>query len=344
MTTSLKTWLALLLLISATSAACAAQSGNIDAIDIGSFMILGKDVRLDGQPVTYVATSPNMKPFKNDPNGDYETGQMYVDYVKLSHPSFPIPMLMWHGGGLDGQTWETKPDGTPGWNTFFLRAGFDVYVSDAVERGKSTWSKFPEIYKTPPIFRTKKEAWELFRIGPSYGDGREPVAYRNTQFPVDSFRQFAAESTPRWLTNDAPTQEAYDKEVQKLCPCVLVAHSQGASFALMAAQHAPEKIKAVVLVEASSAPSTQGVDFARLHKIPYLFLWGDHIDDSPLWPGFQRKARAYFDALQKSGVAARWVSLPDIGIHGNSHMIMMDRNSDQIAQIVLDWLKRQSLD
>ena len=38
------------------------------------------------------------------------------------------------GGGLSGVTWETKPDGNPGWQQFFLKAGHDVYVSDAVER------------------------------------------------------------------------------------------------------------------------------------------------------------------------------------------------------------------
>jgi pimeloyl-ACP methyl ester carboxylesterase len=306
-------------------------------------MILGRDVKLSGQPVTDIATAPNMKPFRNDPNGDYETGQMYVEYVKLAHPRFAVPMLMWHGGGLTGETWETKPDGQPGWNTFFMRAGFDVYVSDAVERGKSTWSKFPEIYKTPPIFRTKKEAWELFRLGPNYNDGKNPVAYSNTQFPLQAFRSFAAENAPRWLTNDVPTQEAYDKEVQKVCPCVLVAHSQGTSFALRAAEHAPDKIKAVVLVEASSAPMTKGVDFAALKHIPYLFIWGDHINDSPLWPGFQAKARAYYDGLRAAGSPSEWVSLPDLGIHGNTHLIMMDRNSDQVAQIVLHWLDKQHL-
>ncbi|SOE91794.1 Alpha/beta hydrolase family protein [Burkholderia sp. D7] len=321
----------------------AAQSGPLEIKDLGSFFILGRSVELSGQPIAEISTSPNMKPFKNDPNGDYETGQMYVNYVLLSKPKFGVPMLMWHGGGLTGQTWETKPDGKPGWNTFFMRAGFNVYVSDAVERGKSTWSKYPEIYTSNPIFRTKKEAWELFRLGPQYeGDGKS-TPYADTQFPVESFRNFAAESTARWLTNDVPTQEAYDKEVQKVCPCVLVAHSQGASFALTAAQHAPDKIKAVVLVEASSAPDVTRVDFSKIRRIPYLFLWGDHINDSALWPGFQAKAKTYYADLKAENAPATWINLPELGIHGNTHMIMMDKNSDDVAKIVLDWLKKQNL-
>ena len=75
--------------------------------------------------------------------------------------------MLWHGGGLTGVTWETKPDGKPGWQMFFLNAGHDVYVSDAVERGRASWARYPEIFKTEPLFRTKKEAWEVFRIGPT---------------------------------------------------------------------------------------------------------------------------------------------------------------------------------
>ena len=47
---------------------------------------------------------------------------------------------MWHGGGLTGVTYETKPDGKPGWLNYFLRKGWDTYVSDAMERGRSGWT------------------------------------------------------------------------------------------------------------------------------------------------------------------------------------------------------------
>ena len=96
---------------------------------------------------------------------------MYVQYVKLAQPRARVPLLLWHGGGLSGVTWETKPDGKPGWQQFFLNAGYDVYVSDAVERGRASWARYPEIFKAEPMFRPKKEAWELFRIGPSYEVG-----------------------------------------------------------------------------------------------------------------------------------------------------------------------------
>jgi len=33
--------------------------------------------------------------------------------------------------------------------------------------------------------------------------------------------------------------------------------------------------------------------------------------------------------------------LPALGIHGNSHYLMMEKNSDQIAGVVADWLQKR---
>ena len=41
------------------------------------------------------------------------------------------------GAGLAARR-VSKPDGKPGWQHFFLDAGYDVYVSDAIERGRAS--------------------------------------------------------------------------------------------------------------------------------------------------------------------------------------------------------------
>ena len=38
-----------------------------------------------------------------------------------------------------------------------------------------------------------------------------------------------------------------------------------------------------------------------------------------------------------------FVSLPDKGIKGNTHMLMMDTNSDQIAELVQKWMADKGL-
>jgi hypothetical protein len=44
---------------------------------------------------------------------------------------------IWHGGGLTGVTYETTPDGRPGWLQNFVLNGWTIYNSDAMERGRS---------------------------------------------------------------------------------------------------------------------------------------------------------------------------------------------------------------
>ena len=147
-----------------------------DAKEIGSFHIGGQALTLQGLPTKELVYTAGGPPTKMDPNGDFHTGQMYVQYIRLTNPKSRYPLLLWHGGGLTGVTWETKPDGQPGWQMYFINAGHDVYVSDAVERGRASWSRYPEVYTGEPVFRTKKEAWEAFRIGPDGSYATDPVA------------------------------------------------------------------------------------------------------------------------------------------------------------------------
>jgi hypothetical protein len=51
----------------------------------------------------------------------------------------------------------------------------------------------------------------------------------------------------------------------------------------------------------------------------------------------------YGNAIKAAGGKVDWINLPEIGIKGNSHMMMQDRNSDQIAEVIQQWLVSQSL-
>ena len=75
---------------------------------------------------------------------------------------------MWHGGGLTGVTYESTPDGRDGWLNMFIRKGWDVYNSDAVERGRSGFAG-PDVWKSEPNFLTKANPFERFRIGQGAG-------------------------------------------------------------------------------------------------------------------------------------------------------------------------------
>ena len=326
----------------ATLFACPARAADI--AEIGSFHIGGRAVTLEGLPSREIVFSAGAPPLRVDPNGEFQVEQMYVQYVRQAQPKARYPLLLWHGGGLSGVTWETKPDGKPGWQSFFINAGHDVYVSDAVERGRASWARYPEVFKTEPLFRTQKEAWELFRFGPAYDpDPAKRVAFPGEQFPVDSLAQFMKQGVPRWVSNDAPTQAAYDELVQKVCPCVIITHSQGGNFGFTAALHAPDKVKALISIEPSGAPDPAQVDIAPLKAVPHLVVYGDFLDRSAFWQKILPNTLGYRAALAAQGGVADLVELPKQGIMGNTHMMMMDRNSDQVAGIVQDWMGRQGL-
>ena len=335
------------LLAAASCAALAGCAGNGYVVsEVGSFHVGGKQVSLSGLPEREIVFTPGAAPLKVNPNGDFEAGQMYAQYVKLAQPKAKYPLLLVHGGGLTGVTWETKPDGAPGWQQFFLKAGHTVYVNDAVERGRASWARYPEIYSSEPFFRTKKEGWELFRIGLNGSYDTDPgkrKAIEGTQFPIQAFDQFIKQGVPRWSSNDAATQAAYDAYVQKVCPCVIIVHSQGGNFALQAALNNPGRVKAIVAVESSGSPDPDKTDWSALKATPVLFVWGDNLAGPPFWQGIAaRMERVRQKLLAQGGVADR-LELPQAGIRGNSHMMMMDRNSDQIAQLIQDWLTRQGL-
>ena len=47
--------------------------------------------------------------------------------------------------------------------------------------------------------------------------------------------------------------------------------------------------------------------------------------------------------LNQAGVPAELIRLPNVGIHGNGHMMMLERNSDQIAAFLVGWLQKRNL-
>jgi hypothetical protein len=61
------------------------------------------------------------------------------------------------------------------------------------------------------------------------------------------------------------------------------------------------------------------------------------------WVDSVPSVRRWHDALAAAGADVEWIDLPAQGIQGNSHALMADDNSDAIAMIVLDWLRRHGL-
>jgi pimeloyl-ACP methyl ester carboxylesterase len=303
--------------------------------DMGSFHIGGRQIEVSGQPVKEVLFTPGGVPAKVDPNGTYQVEQMYAQYFLVQNRKGKLPLLLWHGGGLSGVTYETKPDGNPGWLNYFLRKGWDTYISDAMERGRSGWT---DKFKGDPVFLPLGDPWERFRLGPSgswNADKAKRTTYPGVQFPLDAYEQFMKQGVPRWVTTDDAIVAAYIELVDKVCPCVVLVHSQGGSFGFKVAEARPDKVKALIAVEPSATGSKDKV--AAL-KMPIAVIYGDNAKEHPRWGKIRQNVVGYADAIKGAGGSVEVIDLPDIGIKGNTHMMMMDKNSDQIADVMQKWL------
>jgi pimeloyl-ACP methyl ester carboxylesterase len=303
---------------------------------VGSFHIGGQRRTLEGLPPEEIRLAVGGPARTVNPNGSYISGQMYVQYFLQKKPVSPWPLVLWHGGGMTGANWESTPDGRPGWLQRLLEQGWDVYVCDAVERGRAGWSRWPEIYQQAPLFRTMEEGWDMFRIGaPVELYTHDLPTNPGQQFPVESFEAFAAQWVPRWADHEAMTLQAYEALINKIGPCALMAHSQGGGFALSMATRCPEMFKAVVVIEPSGAPDQ--LPPAEVCP-PYLMVWGDHVKTHPIWSKYRQRVDQHAQGLSLQGAKVTELDLTALGISGNSHFPMLDRNSDQVLDQILHWL------
>ena len=157
--------------------------GPLELQDEGSFFVNGR---------TTMSGHPGASAFGPSLPGTITINQMYVQYRIPKTVSGPA-IVMVHGSGHTGATYETTPDGREGWSTYFARKGFPVYVVDHAGRGRSGFdptvinraradsdpAALPNIQIAP-----RERAWHFFRIGAAY-----PTPFPGSQFPVEAFDQ-----------------------------------------------------------------------------------------------------------------------------------------------------------
>lgn len=290
------------------------------------------------------------------PGGHITINQMYVRYMVPQGGDGNLPVVMIHGATLTGKTWETTPDGRMGWDEYFVRKGYPVYVPDQVSRGRSGFNQaiFNNVRagsvapaKQPEWLRFSDEGvWPNFRFGPKPG-----VPFSDSQFPLAAVDELSKQAVPdmnRGLPTPTPTIGALSDLAVQLKGAVLIGHSQSGSFPLEAALIDPAATKALVLVEPGSCPSYTDEQIKRLASVPLLVVFGDHRDNPtglPTYPTWQERferCQALISRVKASGGEAEMLDPVKRGIRGNSHMLMQDKNSLQIADLILQWVGARS--
>ncbi len=285
--------------------------------------------------------------------GHVTVNQMYVNYMVPQHRTDSMSFVFIHGMNLSGKTWETTPDGRMGWNEYFVRKGYPVYMVDQVGAGRSGFNqKYYNLVREEQLAAKNQETfqrisdentWINFRFGLK---NQQPV--KEAKYPIGAVGEFSKQSIPFALFGLADPNPNYlylSALAAELKHTVLVSHSQSGRFPIESALLNPKGIKAMVMLE----PGGTGADFtdeqlSALATIPLLVVFGDYLENETGIPGHSWKN--YHDGwgdfvqrLNAAGGKATLIYLPNLGIHGNSHMLMQDKNNQQVADIIIDWIK-----
>ena len=313
---------------------------------------LGGPLELQDEGVFFVNAQTTTTNFPdsatNTPTpGQITVDQMYVQYRIPKNVTGPA-IIMVHGSGHTGVTYETTPDGREGWATYFARKGFPVYVVDHVGRGRSGFDPTainraraesnPSLLASVPL-TTRERAYPNFLIGAKY-----PTPYPGQQFPVEAQDQYFAQLVPNTETllpgGGTNTVKALDALVDKIGPAVVMVHSQSGGYGLQLIRERADKVRAFIDIEGSCGPLSSDDVSKSFRKVPSLVVFGDYTEGSNGPNGDERRKQCNesVDAINGAGGTAKFLYLPALGIKGNSHMLMMDKNNLQIADLIIGWL------
>jgi pimeloyl-ACP methyl ester carboxylesterase len=187
---------------------------------------------------------------------------------------------------------------------------------------------------------TAERAWVVFRFGPTYG-----TPFPGVQFPVDSMLSFGSQGVPgtdSFLVPGGVLQQApaaLAALLDKIGPAIVFVHSQSGPFADALVALRPNLVSAVVNVEGSQDPAPTDAQIAAYRNVPDLELFGDRtdLDVSTGKPRYDAR-KLVAQRINAAGGNATILTLPEAGLHGNTHMMMQDKNNLQVADVILRWI------
>jgi len=274
------------------------------------------------------------------PSGNIAVNQMYVEYQIPAIQRYAYPIVFVPGNGHTGQHFRTTPDGREGWFTSFTRRGFVVYAVDGANHGRAGWdptSRFavsqdilPYTALEPASIYSEESAWIAFRWGPVPG-----TPYPNTQFPIEYVEEYLRQIQPSYRDPDANAviQANLAALIDEIGPCIFVGWDSGTGNAMVAATSSPEriqKVKAIVGIEGYPGGRGNRPPDALAAQIPFLGLAGDF--QSPT--GYED----YAALLRSLGGNATSIYLPEMGIFGNTHTMAIEKNNEEIADLIERWI------
>ena len=284
--------------------------------------------------------------------GTTATGSFIIDQVRvlaltparvdLDKPS----IVMSPGFGLGSEIYLTTVDGRKGWAYEFLSRGHKVYL---VERSHTARTGFDvdlfndvldglaEVEEMPRLIVWRDDTvWTRWGLGAEGG-----VPFSDGQFPVEFVDQLTAAFTAVPVkSGDLADQAIGNPEglsllLEKSGPAILLTHSASGQDGFSVARERPDLVKGIVTIEPVGCPTKMPPE---LSGIPVLSVFGDHLEVRPQIVGRRDECRLLARSITESGGYGKHIDLPEIGIVGNSHIMMSDRNSASLADMIADWI------
>jgi hypothetical protein len=129
--------------------------------------------------------------------------------------------------------------------------------------------------------------------------------------------------------------------VERLGGAIVATHSQSGVMGHHMARILKERghldmLKGLVTLEGSCSLPNSGLTAADFDNIPYLALKGDYAAVSPICQETVDAIKARRTAGQGTA-KADYLKLDEMGIFGVTHMMMLDKNNLQVADVILNW-------
>lgn len=265
------------------------------------------------------------------------------------------PVIMIHGGCHTGACYLSTPDDRPGWAPIFAAAGHDVFVADWPGHGRSPMRPDFATLSTLDIARSLLAL--AAEVGPSIlvvHSASGPMAWWMAEQRPDLIRAVVglAPGPPANILPVLPEDPAAvnalrddeslgcpicvpeDRPIWVEPPFISAYWANGDRFPKAAFERyrrgvTPESARLLNERFNIGGRGLRISDPQALSGTPILIMTGDQ---DPRHPRAIDKATADY-------LNADFVWLPDVGISGNGHMLMIENNNHEIAALALNWLR-----
>ena len=234
-----------------------------------------------------------------------------------------VAVVMIPGGGLPSWSYTTTPDGREGWAQQFARAGVPVYLMNPPAGFREELGRW-----------NRETVWPLWGMGPEFG-----TPYPDGKHPVEAIDNLHASF---YIARAPGGADHLRSLLDEIGPAVVLAHSAGGSAMFSAARALHPNLRGTIAVETTNCPTDEAA-LATIYvkgERAFLSLWGDNLDrGAPSMLTRYASCRQASETVAAAGGRAQTIHLPeDRGIVGNSHLMMQDRNNNEISDMILEWM------